>query len=166
MPFKTNTLAALFPSRGSNMKFQWQDYMVYIFFGLVLVFFALTIGDKGFLTIQNLFNITRTTSMIVVMAVAMTFVICCGELDLSIKIEEFHQTFCADLAGDLAATMAPRSSPGPTSQPASFARPSPPSAASRGRAGGDARYPLPTCARTPNTHDWRMAFADDRRLCE
>ena len=31
MPFKTNTLAALFPSRGSNIKFQWQDYMVYIF---------------------------------------------------------------------------------------------------------------------------------------
>ena len=50
----------------------------------MLVFFALTIGDKGFLTIQNLFNITRTTSMIVVMAVAMTFVICCGELDLSV----------------------------------------------------------------------------------
>ena len=84
MPSKTNTLPALSPSHGSNIKFQWQDYMVYIFFGLVLVFFALTIGDKGFLTIQNLFNITRTTSMIVVMAVAMTFVISCGELDLSV----------------------------------------------------------------------------------
>ena len=84
MPSKTNTLPALSPSRGSNIKFQWQDYMVYIFFGLVLVFFALTIGDKGFLTMQNLFNITRTTSMIVVMAVAMTFVISCGELDLSV----------------------------------------------------------------------------------
>ena len=84
MPSKTNTLPASSPSRGSNIKFQWQDYMVYIFFGLVLVFFALTIGDKGFLTMQNLFNITRTTSMIVVMAVAMTFVISCGELDLSV----------------------------------------------------------------------------------
>src|SRR6478672_1886145 len=84
MPSKTNTLPALSPSRGSNIKFQWQDYMVYIFFGLVLVFFAFTIGDKGFLTMQNLFNITRTTSMIVVMAVAMTFVISCGELDLSV----------------------------------------------------------------------------------
>jgi ribose transport system permease protein len=84
MPSKTNTLPTLSPSRGSNIKFQWQDYMVYIFFGLVLVFFALTIGDKGFLTMQNLFNITRTTSMIVVMAVAMTFVISCGELDLSV----------------------------------------------------------------------------------
>jgi ribose transport system permease protein len=84
MQSKTNTLPALSPARGSNLRFQWQDYMVYIFFGLVLIFFALTIGDQGFLTMQNLFNITRTTSMIVVMAVAMTFVISCGELDLSV----------------------------------------------------------------------------------
>ena len=62
----------------------WQDYIVYIFFALVIVFFAVTIGDKGFLTLNNLFNITRTTSMIVVMAVAMTFVISAGELDLSV----------------------------------------------------------------------------------
>ena len=62
----------------------WQDYIVYIFFSLVIVFFAVTIGDKGFLTLNNLFNITRTTSMIVVMAVAMTFVISAGELDLSV----------------------------------------------------------------------------------
>ena len=63
---------------------KWQDYIVYIFFGAVLAFFAVTIGDKGFLTLNNLFNITRSTSMIVVMAVAMTFVISAGELDLSV----------------------------------------------------------------------------------
>ena len=62
----------------------WQDYIVYIFFALVVAFFAFTIGDQGFLTLNNLFNITRTTSMIVVMAVAMTFVISAGELDLSV----------------------------------------------------------------------------------
>ena len=62
----------------------WRDYVVYIFFALVLAFFAFTIGDKGFLTLNNLFNITRTTSMIVVIAVAMTFVISAGELDLSV----------------------------------------------------------------------------------
>ena len=62
----------------------WKDYVVYIFFGLVIAFFSFTIGDQGFLTLNNLFNITRTTSMIVVMAVAMTFVICAGELDLSV----------------------------------------------------------------------------------
>ena len=62
----------------------WQDYVVYIFFALVILFFAVTIGDRGFLSLNNLFNITRTTSMIVVMAVAMTFIICAGELDLSV----------------------------------------------------------------------------------
>ena len=84
MQFKTNTAEVVLPSRGSIVKFQWQDYVVYLFFLLVLVFFGLTIGDKGFLTSENLFNITRSTSMIVVMAVAMTFVICAGELDLSV----------------------------------------------------------------------------------
>ena len=61
-----------------------KEYVVYIFFGLVIAFFSFTIGDQGFLTLNNLFNITRTTSMIIVMAVAMTFVICAGELDLSV----------------------------------------------------------------------------------
>ena len=62
----------------------WKDYVVYIFFALVITFFSFKIGDQGFLTLTNLFNITRTTSMIVVMAVAMTFVISAGELDLSV----------------------------------------------------------------------------------
>ena len=62
----------------------WKDYVVYIFFVFVIAFFAFTIGDIGFLTINNLFNITRSTSMIIVMAVAMTFVISAGELDLSV----------------------------------------------------------------------------------
>ncbi|MBV8898903.1 MAG: ABC transporter permease [Verrucomicrobia bacterium] len=84
MQSKTDTAQVLLPSRGSMVKFQWQDYVVYLFFGLVLVFFGITLGNKGFLTVENLFNITRSTSMIVVMAVAMTFVICCGELDLSV----------------------------------------------------------------------------------
>lgn len=63
---------------------QWKDYVVYIFFVCIIAFFAFTIGDIGFLTLNNLFNITRSTSMIVVMAVAMTFVISAGELDLSV----------------------------------------------------------------------------------
>lgn len=66
------------------LHFQWKDYVVYIFFIFVITFFAFTIGDIGFLTLNNLFNITRSTSMIVVMAVAMTFVISAGELDLSV----------------------------------------------------------------------------------
>lgn len=65
-------------------KVQLQNYVVYIFFAVVLTFFAITIGDKGFLSVTNLFNICRTTAMITVIAVAMTFVISAGELDLSV----------------------------------------------------------------------------------
>ena len=65
-------------------KVQLQNYVVYIFFAVVLTFFAITIGDKGFLSVMNLFNIARTTAMITVIAVAMTFVISAGELDLSV----------------------------------------------------------------------------------
>lgn len=50
----------------------------------MLAFFALTIGDSGFLSVTNLFNIARTTAMVTIMAVAMTFVISAGELDLSV----------------------------------------------------------------------------------
>ena len=68
----------------SRLTAQWRDYVVYIFFAVVVAFFAITIGDKGFLTVANMFNITRTTSMIAVIAIAMTFVIAAGELDLSV----------------------------------------------------------------------------------
>ena len=61
-----------------------QNYVVYIFFAVVLLFFSATIGDKGFLSVMNLFNIARTTAMVTVIAVAMTFVISAGELDLSV----------------------------------------------------------------------------------
>lgn len=63
---------------------QWRNYVVYLFFAVVLGFFAVTIGDKGFLTVTNMFNIARTTAMITVIAVAMTVVISAGELDLSV----------------------------------------------------------------------------------
>ena len=81
---KPNAGATIPPMAGLRFKVQLNDYVVYICFAAVLIFFGLTIGDKGFLTVANLFNITRTTSMIAVMAIAMTFVISAGELDLSV----------------------------------------------------------------------------------
>lgn len=73
-----------------------QDYIVYVFFAAVLVFFAATIGNEGFLTVNNMFNIARTTAMISIMAFAMTFVIACGELDLSIgSIAALSSLTCA-----------------------------------------------------------------------
>ena len=98
MPSKVNTGTILRAPAGFGFKIQLSDYVVYICFAAVLLFFAVTIGDKGFLTVANLFNITRTTSMIAVMAVAMTFIISAGELDLSVG----STAALAALAGALA----------------------------------------------------------------
>lgn len=71
----------------SQFKFKrridFYQYMVYIIFAFVLVFFAIWLGPS-FFSSSNLLNITRQTAMVSVMAVAMTFVIACGQIDLSI----------------------------------------------------------------------------------
>jgi ribose transport system permease protein len=63
---------------------RWRENIVYI--GLVGVFlvFAVTLRDQGFLDPGNLLNIIRQTAMISIMAVAMTFVLSAGEIDLSV----------------------------------------------------------------------------------
>lgn len=68
----------------SSAGFQWRQYVVYIGFAAIFLFFAVTLGDSGFLTTKNLLNIVRQTATISVMAVAMTFVISGGEIDLSV----------------------------------------------------------------------------------
>ena len=82
---QSKATATVPPRQASALsKVQLQNYVVYIFFAIVLLFFSATIGDKGFLSVMNLFNIARTTAMVTVIAVAMTFVISSGELDLSV----------------------------------------------------------------------------------
>ena len=62
----------------------WRQNIIYIGFVVIFVVFALTLNDKGFLNPNNLLNIVRQTAMIAVMAVAMTFVLSAGEIDLSV----------------------------------------------------------------------------------
>ena len=64
-------------------RIEFYQYMVYVIFAFVLVFFAIWLGPS-FFSSSNLLNITRQTAMVSVMAVAMTFVIACGQIDLSI----------------------------------------------------------------------------------
>ena len=64
--------------------FDWRQYIIYIGFLIVFVVFALTLGQKGFLTSTNLLNVFRQTAIISIMAVAMTFVIGAGHIDLSV----------------------------------------------------------------------------------
>ncbi|MCL1949848.1 MAG: ABC transporter permease [Turicibacter sp.] len=68
----------------SLTKFEWNKYMVYIVFLIVFLIFSVTLGENGFLTNNNLLNILRQTSMISIMAVAGTFVLASGQIDLTV----------------------------------------------------------------------------------
>jgi len=62
----------------------WRQNIIYIGFIAIFLIFALTLNDRGFLNPNNLLNIVRQTAMIAVMAIAMTFVLSSGEIDLSV----------------------------------------------------------------------------------
>ena len=62
----------------------WSKYIVYIAFVVVFIFLSIWLNNKNFLSSNNILNITRQTAMITIMAVAMTFVIGAGLIDLSI----------------------------------------------------------------------------------
>ena len=63
---------------------EWSKYMVYIVFVIMFALFSIVLGNKGFLTQNNLINILRQTAMISIMAVAGTFVIASGQIDLTV----------------------------------------------------------------------------------
>jgi ribose transport system permease protein len=65
-------------------EFDWRQYVLYMGFAALFVFFAATLSDQGFTTSDNLLNIVRQTATISVMAVAVTFVIGAAEIDLSV----------------------------------------------------------------------------------
>src|SRR5689334_4034455 len=62
----------------------WRQNIIYIGFVVIFLVFAVALHDKGFLNPTNLLNILRQTSMIAVMAIAMTYVLSAGEIDLSV----------------------------------------------------------------------------------
>ena len=68
----------------SLKAFDWRQYIIYIGLLIVFVVFAVTLGEKGFLKSENLLNVFRQTAIISIMAVAMTFVIGAGHIDLSV----------------------------------------------------------------------------------
>jgi ribose transport system permease protein len=65
-------------------RFDWRQYVIYIVFTVLFVYFAVTLHQYGFLSTNNLLNIVRQTATISVMATAMTFVIGAAEIDLSV----------------------------------------------------------------------------------
>lgn len=65
---------------------------------LILICIALSIASPSFLQYQNLINVVRQFAEISIMAIGMTFVIVCGEIDLSVGS---IYGICAVLAGYL-----------------------------------------------------------------
>jgi ribose transport system permease protein len=68
----------------ARLRSSWRQQVIYVGFGLTFLCFAVFLHQDGFLDPANLLNIVRQTSMISLMAVAMTFVLCGGEIDLSV----------------------------------------------------------------------------------
>lgn len=86
---KTDPAVAIQPAlraerRGFLRDFDWRRYVIYIGFVVVFAFFAISLGDQGFLSPNNLVNILSQTATIAVIAVGMTFVISAAEIDLSV----------------------------------------------------------------------------------
>lgn len=81
----TKTIVSSAPMRtGVLQRLEWRRYVIYIGFVVVFLLFAVLLGGQGFLSPQNLVNIVSQSSIILVIAVGMTFVISAGEIDLSV----------------------------------------------------------------------------------
>ncbi|MGQ7297925.1 ABC transporter permease [Quadrisphaera sp. KR29] len=74
------------PQRRSALlqQLDWRRYIIYIGFVVVFATFAVTLGDDGFLSTNNLLNIVRQSAIIAIIAVGMTYVIACAQIDLSV----------------------------------------------------------------------------------
>ncbi|MDX8461642.1 ABC transporter permease [Mesorhizobium humile] len=65
-------------------RFNLQQYVVYLGFLAIFLFFAFMLRDGGFLTVRNLSNIVLQTAPVTIMAIGLVFVMSAGEIDLSI----------------------------------------------------------------------------------
>ena len=69
-------------ARGGG-RFDLQQYVVYLGFLAIFLFFAVTLADDGFLTTRNLSNIVLQTAPATIMAIGLVFVLSAREIDLS-----------------------------------------------------------------------------------
>jgi ribose transport system permease protein len=76
----------------------WRRYIIYIGFVVVFVAFAVSLSGQGFLSSNNILNIFRQAATISVIAVGMTFVISCAEIDLSVGSVAGLSSVCTAMA--------------------------------------------------------------------
>ena len=73
-----------FNSNKVKKKVELQKIIVYIAIIVAFLVFSITLGDAGFLSVNNQINILRQMTTIGIMSFGMTFVIGCGEIDLTV----------------------------------------------------------------------------------
>lgn len=83
---------------GVLKELDWRRYVIYIGFVVVFIFFAVLLRDQGFLSANNILNIFRQTATITVIAVGMTYVISCAEIDLSVGSVAGLSSVCTAMA--------------------------------------------------------------------
>lgn len=84
------------PSGNSLFKrINLQQYVVYVGFLAIFLFFAIMLQDSGFLTVRNLSNIVLQTAPVTIMAIGLVFVLSAGEIDLSIGSTVAVSALCA-----------------------------------------------------------------------
>jgi ribose transport system permease protein len=64
-------------------KYELQNYIVYVGFIAIFLFFAITLHDAGFTSTRNLTNIILQTAPATIMAIGLVFALSAGEIDLS-----------------------------------------------------------------------------------
>jgi ribose transport system permease protein len=89
---------ALDAAKRTLSELDWRRYVIYIGFVVVFIFFAVLLRDQGFLSPNNLLNIFRQTATITVIAVGMTYVIACAEIDLSVGSIAGLSSVCTAMA--------------------------------------------------------------------
>jgi ribose transport system permease protein len=99
----TSSTATASPARtGTTLErfagLDWRRYIIYIAFVVVFALFAVFLSGDGFLSQNNLLNIFRQTATITVIAVGMTFVISCAEIDLSVGSVAGLSSVCSAMA--------------------------------------------------------------------
>src|SRR3954454_13755731 len=86
------------PAGGRLTGLDLRRYIIYNRFVVVFIVFAVTLGDQGFLSSNKVLNIFRQAATISIIAVGMTFVISCAEIDLSVGSIAGLSSVCTAMA--------------------------------------------------------------------
>ncbi|KFL32199.1 ABC transporter permease [Devosia riboflavina] len=86
------------PVRALLARINLQQYVVYVGFLAIFLFFAVVLRDSGFLTQRNLVNIVLQTAPATIMAIGLVFVLSAGDIDLSFGSTVAVSALCAAMA--------------------------------------------------------------------